>query len=484
MVANTGRICVVMNMMDWVDTNEFRGIAQDISLEIDMISLAGSNTKLNNYRLARINESFSLEELKIRPYSGRQVPAYAKSLAILDHIQSKRYSKIYWLSDYYLAYASIQALIVQSGNQFEIEFRNQKDRKPFWRNYSDIKMSDFRNLIILKYMEEKSLEYSEKYENLLVDKSTNFYAFRKERINFEQKAELSIIIAHFNLGKYLGNTLEALKAQTFNLFECIVIDDGSDDINLKIFLELKQYYQDDPRFIFVLKKNEDVGKTRNLGAGFSNSENIMFIDADDLISVDYLSSFFDAFEAGADVVTTHFATFKEGKTVGDALDSQWDSFEPLGPIKESLWYDNFVGGANLGIKKKIFFELGGFDEEPNSSHHDWILLTKASLHNYDVRVIPFPIYFYRYRQDSMLQTRSKTGSEYKIAKVYAQSPEKSIEDLLRTLMSMNVFQGVTDTKQIQFNSEIINVELRIRRILEKSKVLKKVARWILSKYAS
>ena len=44
-----------------------------------------------------------------------------------------------------------------------------------------------------------------------------------------EKPEISVITAVYNIGKYLGQCLDSMLAQTFHEWELIVIDDGSTD---------------------------------------------------------------------------------------------------------------------------------------------------------------------------------------------------------------------------------------------------------------
>ncbi len=85
---------------------------------------------------------------------------------------------------------------------------------------------------------------------------------------------LSIIIPTLNVGADFGKLLDALDAQTFKAEEILIIDSSSNDSTAKIAQN---------RSCKVIKMNRtdfDHGTTRNLAAGQTNSEFIIFLTQD------------------------------------------------------------------------------------------------------------------------------------------------------------------------------------------------------------
>ena len=67
-----------------------------------------------------------------------------------------------------------------------------------------------------------------------------------------EKPEISVITAVYNIGKYLGQCLDSMLAQTFHEWELIVIDDGSTDDSPAI---CDEYAARDSRIRVVHKAN-------------------------------------------------------------------------------------------------------------------------------------------------------------------------------------------------------------------------------------
>ena len=100
---------------------------------------------------------------------------------------------------------------------------------------------------------------------------------------------ISIIIPVYNSEKYISRCLDSILRQSYKKFEIIIIDDGSTDNSYKI---MENYYKKYPEKIRIFtQKNFGVAVTRNKGIKVSTGEYIMFIDNDDFIDFDYLSTF-------------------------------------------------------------------------------------------------------------------------------------------------------------------------------------------------
>ena len=89
---------------------------------------------------------------------------------------------------------------------------------------------------------------------------------------------VSIVIPVYNANPYLRNCLESIVCQSFENWECILIDDGSTDGSDEI---CDEYASLDFRFKVFHKQNGGVCSARNYGIDHVSGEWIMFVDADD-----------------------------------------------------------------------------------------------------------------------------------------------------------------------------------------------------------
>ena len=90
--------------------------------------------------------------------------------------------------------------------------------------------------------------------------------------------KVSVIIPVYNVEKYLRECLNSVLSQTLEDIEVICINDGSPDNSIDI---LREYASKDKRIIIIDKKNEGVGKTRNIGINIATGTFVAFIDPDD-----------------------------------------------------------------------------------------------------------------------------------------------------------------------------------------------------------
>lgn len=96
---------------------------------------------------------------------------------------------------------------------------------------------------------------------------------------------ISIIIPVYNASKYIQRCIKSIIEQTYEEWECILIDDGSTDNS---FMLLKDIQKIDDRFIIIHQNNCGAGIARNTGINVAKGEYIVFIDIDDYINKDYL----------------------------------------------------------------------------------------------------------------------------------------------------------------------------------------------------
>lgn len=99
--------------------------------------------------------------------------------------------------------------------------------------------------------------------------------------------KFSIIIPTYNVKReFFAECIDSIKGQTYENFEAIIVDDGSEE-QFKKFYE--DFIKDDKRFCIINQSNKGVSLARNNGVKKSTGDYIIFIDGDDYIENNLLS---------------------------------------------------------------------------------------------------------------------------------------------------------------------------------------------------
>ena len=110
--------------------------------------------------------------------------------------------------------------------------------------------------------------------------------------------KVSIIVPVYNTSKYLNGCIKSLLHQTLEDIEIILINDGSTDESESIIKKYK-----DKRIKYISKKNEGIGKTRNLGIDTATGEYLSFIDSDDYVEPNFCKVMYEkALKEKCDIV--------------------------------------------------------------------------------------------------------------------------------------------------------------------------------------
>jgi glycosyltransferase involved in cell wall biosynthesis len=108
--------------------------------------------------------------------------------------------------------------------------------------------------------------------------------------------KVSILIPCYNAARFVGRTLDSLLRQTFQDWECIVVDDGSTDDSAAV---VREYTRTESRIRLIRQANAGVCRARNTGyaACPASTTYLLFLDADDCpeprmldLLVDYLDA--------------------------------------------------------------------------------------------------------------------------------------------------------------------------------------------------
>ena len=125
------------------------------------------------------------------------------------------------------------------------------------------------------------------------------------------KSLVSVIIPTYNRSQLIVETIHSIQAQTYPLWECIVVDDGSldgtDEVLEKICLKEKRVkYFKRPK-----ERQKGANACRNFGFEKCKGDYVIWFDSDDLMTPDHIEKKVDAIQNSyADFVVAQTTNFQ------------------------------------------------------------------------------------------------------------------------------------------------------------------------------
>jgi glycosyltransferase involved in cell wall biosynthesis len=128
---------------------------------------------------------------------------------------------------------------------------------------------------------------------------------------------VSIIIPTYNRAHLIGETLDSVVAQTYENWECIIVDDGSSDNTDEV---VGEYVKKDSRFKYYHRPDEHLpggNGARNYGFKVSKGKYVQWFDSDDLMYQELINTCVSKIsKANFDYIITNFEKVKlNGETI-------------------------------------------------------------------------------------------------------------------------------------------------------------------------
>ena len=235
---------------------------------------------------------------------------------------------------------------------------------------------------------------------------------------------ISIIIPIHNAAKFLNQTISSCLKQDYPNLEIILINDGSTD-NSKTICE--KYLKASTSVLFFDRPHQGVSATRNFGLDHFSGEYFSFLDADDLLAENFISTLYTlAKENNLDYITSGYQRFvgnfpkaeprkpECAKSIGEEPQKQKSTKsirETLRIYDKSSFYKQLLdlnSGYNFCHMKLIKKPLRHvrFDES--------LSVAEDALYNFKILnelssfgATSAPLYFYRVHQNSTVRTFSE-----------------------------------------------------------------------------
>lgn len=197
-------------------------------------------------------------------------------------------------------------------------------------------------------------------------------------------ARVSVIVPLYNGEKYLEETIQSALASSYRPIDIIIVNDGSTDNSLQIAQALAGTY---PEVQVLDSPNQGVASARNLGISASKARYILCLDADDLISVDYLAEAVKKMEEAPNTKVVYCQAIK--------FNAQGQKPWKLKPFSRyQLARDNMIFVSAL-FRKSDWTACGGFSEDMSYGREDWEFWIKMLKNGGEVIQLPFIGFFYR-----------------------------------------------------------------------------------------
>ena len=185
---------------------------------------------------------------------------------------------------------------------------------------------------------------------------------------------VSVVIPSYNNARYIGQTLDSIKAQTFSDYEVIVVNDGSEDRE-----ELERVLESHPLpIVYISQENKGVSAARNAAIRIARGEFYAQLDADDQWTPDYLEVQLGILRENPDVALV----YPNARIIGDAAPVELE-FMKVSPSEGDVTFEALVRQqctvlTCVTARMSAIRDAGMFDESLRSCEDFdlWLRLVK------------------------------------------------------------------------------------------------------------
>ena len=177
--------------------------------------------------------------------------------------------------------------------------------------------------------------------------------------------QVTVVIPAYNAEKYIGETLESLRAQTLYDWEALIVDDGSTDATGDV---AAQAAAKDERIHVIRQENAGVSAARNHGLREARGTYILFLDSDDTLTADSLHAFCETLDkTGADAAIGRLQSFGAAPEKYNGYAEALSKRETIDKFDKDLLWNFLVGNKCYRLetlrRSGVTFPQIGYSEE-------------------------------------------------------------------------------------------------------------------------
>ncbi|TET69782.1 MAG: glycosyltransferase, partial [Candidatus Aminicenantes bacterium] len=237
----------------------------------------------------------------------------------------------------------------------------------FWLRISISSRYKFKHIpefLGLYYYNENGIEHGRKihslYERYIVGKRYgNPYISVIPLYTSKDNPLVSVIMPAYNAADYIAEAIESVLIQNYRNFELIVIDDGSTDNTKDIVTNFK-----DDKIKYFYKNNGGPSGARNLAINKSKGQYIMPLDADDMMTPDFITKHLAEFEKYPEVDLVYCDVLLiDGNSNPIRIMNKPEYQDRRHLIRDLFRAGHPIIPFRFGIKRSVFDKIGFYDED-------------------------------------------------------------------------------------------------------------------------
>ncbi|WP_200238427.1 glycosyltransferase family 2 protein [Lamprobacter modestohalophilus] len=215
---------------------------------------------------------------------------------------------------------------------------------------------------------------------------------------------ISVIVPCYNQGRYLGEALDSVLAQTYPHWECILVNDGSTDNTKSV---IQDYCSRDRRIRSIEQENKGQSAARNRGLEDIKGDFVQLLDSDDIIAKTKFEKQIDSLK-NIEIPAVVYCNYHFGKA--DNVFQRADRNFPMPKfiLKEPLWDLAARWETDLSIPMHCFLFHSSFFrdnqirfDERLITNEDWDCWMQIFAAGPELLFVPDELATYRLHQPSV-----------------------------------------------------------------------------------
>ncbi len=204
----------------------------------------------------------------------------------------------------------------------------------------------------------------------------------------ENKNKVSVIIPCYNDGEYLQEAVESVEKCDKQLYEIIIVDDGSiDNLTKKVLSSMKK------KGYRVLKiDHKGPSAARNFGVKHAKFSYLLFLDSDNKINKDYISNGISILNKNPEIGVVYGDKREFGLKNRLIYQKEFD-------VSEVFFFECIVDTCAV-VRKRVWEDCKGFDENM-FMWEDWEFSINAYEKGWKFYHIPEVMFYYRLKDHSV-----------------------------------------------------------------------------------